>query len=488
MRHPGDFQVGHSGLACRTPTLPKLFKWMGRRIAATKHLAIAIDRRLLPTADDLLRHLHASGHRLSGHMETLVLTLEGWNHGWGGGRHAAPIPTEDLTGRLQEFVMSSCPRLHTVSLSLDKAPSWRVNGPSLWHICLRIPPSTMIVDYYEETGAKQLYEYIEVSGMHSANLPNLQTLFLQGLKEPVELRGIDFRGSHSLEVMNVHDCWINYLSLPPCCQIVVSAQTQFMLGLMDGSRKHPLVSRASHVCLPTDLDVAIYNGDYSTGHMEERQRKFAMGIPDIFPAMRSLRMTWPDDELRCWRFCGIGDRVHCFTGACEPEKVPECGDMEVIRMTCLSRQWQHENLRELLIEGHSLGLTIPALPNLETLLVFCKKNFALDFVDPHRFGHTITKMSVVGEQIHFHRQQHKELCEALTARNLELVGDRNRCIAVHASNKPIPASRELLRQAMQGFACKCRACPSCLGIGKMKLEEEESYACMLEDVATAQVV
>ena len=101
------------------------------------------------------------------------------------------------------------------------------------------------------------------------------------------------------------------------------------------------------------------------------------------------------------------------------------------------------------------------------------------------FGHTITRMSVIGEQIHFHRQQHQELCMALKVRNLELVGDWSRCIALHADNKPMPAIAELLRQAMQGFACQCGACPSCLGIGTRKLEEEGSCACMLEHMATA---
>ena len=141
-------------------------------------------------------------------------------------------------------------------------------------------------------------------------------------------------------------------------------------------------------------------------------------------------------------------------------------------MTCLSRQWQHENLRELLIEGDSLGLTIPALPNLETLLVSCKRSVALDFVDAHSFGHMVTRMSIIGEQIYFHRQQHEELCSVLKSKNLKLVGDLNRCIAIHASEERVPAVAELVRQAMWGFACRCKACPVCLGIGRTKLEED----------------
>ena len=73
-------------------------------------------------------------------------------------------------------------------------------------------------------------------------------------------------------------------------------------------------------------------------------------------------------------------------------------------------------------------------------------------------------MSILGEQIYFHK--HQELCRALKARGLELVGDWNRFIAVHRCSKPAPATSELVQQAVQGLACQCRACPSCLGIGK----------------------
>ena len=109
--------------------------------------------------------------------------------------------------QLQEYVMSVCPKLRTISLSLDKAPSWQVHGPSLRHMCLQIPPSTTIergrLEDFEDASeiipsARHLYSFKEMSGMHSNNLPNLQTLFLQGLREPVEVRGIDFHDSNTL--------------------------------------------------------------------------------------------------------------------------------------------------------------------------------------------------------------------------------------------------------------------------------------------------
>ncbi len=125
---------------------------MGKRIAATKHLAIGIDctSSWLCTPKDIMRYLRKSGHKLNAHMETLIVNqlCQCWlhNQGWTCDnfyrRKDCSIPKEGHTGRLGELVMSSCPRLRTISLTLDKAPSWQVHGPFLRHICLRIPPST----------------------------------------------------------------------------------------------------------------------------------------------------------------------------------------------------------------------------------------------------------------------------------------------------------------------------------------------------------
>ena len=137
--------------------------------------------------------------------------------------------------------------------------------------------------------------------MHSRNLPSLQTLFLRGLREPVRLRGVDFWNSRTLEVVNVRDCWVDGLSVPPFCNVFVSAQSGFIISHLDGFRGHPLVSRAHHVCLPTDLGDNIEVDNYYTKSDEESLRlrqKYALGIPNMFPAMRSLRMTWPSESTR----------------------------------------------------------------------------------------------------------------------------------------------------------------------------------------------
>ena len=373
--------------------------------------------------------------------------------------------------KLQGFVTKSCPKLRTMSLSLGKAPSWRVHGPSLRHMCLHVPSSTAIVasQWPEEPPcAKSMYKFKKMSGMHSRNLPNLQTLFIQGLREPVEVRGVNFQDSNTLEVIDVHDCWIADLSVPLFCKICVSAQSSFCIGHLDGSRGHPLVSRATHVCLPTDLGDCIKVDDNS-GHLHEHHTgrlhgKYAMGIPDMFPAMRSLRMTGPKEDVRYMGYNNYEKVLRCFSN----HAVEESGyaGMALYHMKGLSRRWQHTNLRELIIEGKSLGVTIPALPNLETLLVSCKENVALDFVDAYSLGRTITRMGVIGTAIHFRTQQQQELCTALEARGLRLGGDCERCIAIHQSNGLAPHVDVLHQQAVQGLACQCKACPTCLGIGQ----------------------
>ena len=239
----------------------------------------------------------------------------------------------------------------------------------------------------------------------------------------------------------------------------MSAQSNVFLTHLDGSRGHPIVSGASHVCLPTDLAAEVYDGNYSAEHRKELLQRYAMGIPDMFPAMRRLHMTRPNESIRCGKYDNRKYN-HCFGWTEQNE--PRYGDMRLFNVSGLSRHWQHVNLRELLIEGFSLGITIPALPCLEMLVVFCEKNVALDFIDPKSLGRAIRKMSVV---------QHEELCTALAVRDLNLVGDWSRCIAIHLSNSSVPTAVELREQAQQEFACKCKACPSCLGIGTTVYEE-----------------
>ena len=46
------------------------------------------------------------------------------------------------------------------------------------------------------------------------------------------------------------------------------------------------------------------------------------------------------------------------------------------------------NLKELIIEGMSLKVTVPALPILRTLLVLCAGSVNLEFVDAENLGRT----------------------------------------------------------------------------------------------------
>ncbi len=477
--HISGLQVGHENLAWRTSRWPKLFAWMGKRLGATRHLEIDIDCRGGCSPEELSSLLHSLGHNLNAEMETLILnrTCRCQREYRRYDRSDCHSLTKPITARLQRFVMeeSSCARVHTIWLSLDKVPSWRVHGPSLRHICLRIPPSTSVEHGGwpdEGPSAKRLYKLKRMRGLHSKNLPKLQTLFLQGLREPVELRGVNFRHSSTLKVINVHDCWIDDLALPPACKVFVAAQSDFLIDHMDCAREHPLVSRAKHVCLPFDLGEYISDDDLLLSEETQLRQKYPMGIPDMFAAMRSFHLTQPNKDIRCG-YCRSWDNfLTCFSNhACEESGY---ADVSVYHMRGLSRHWQHVNLRELLIEGDSLGITIPALPKLKTLLVRCKGSVALDFVDADSLGQTITKLSVTGRRIFFNGQQRKKLCTALRTRDLVLDGDWDKCVAVYGSNDPAPTVAELLQQTMQGLACHCKGCPSCLGIGQSMLSEEDS--------------
>ena len=129
---------------------------MSKRIAETTHLAIDLDCRGIYncTSDDILRLLHSSGHQLNPDMEILVLTQTcRCNH-----RHQTldridcNMPTGVIMARLKDFVMPRCPKLHKVGLSLDKAPSWGMHGPTLRHMGLQIPPATIIEQEWPEEG------------------------------------------------------------------------------------------------------------------------------------------------------------------------------------------------------------------------------------------------------------------------------------------------------------------------------------------------
>ena len=440
--------------------LRELFKWVGRRLAASTHLAIHIDYLLWKgfsyrRVDDPLRHFLGSNPMLNINLETLDLTIGDW---WTWFDDAA------LLGWLQDWVLSSCSRLKTMSLPLHKAPTWLMQCPSLQHLCLFFPRNLTKIGLFTELSAS----------VNHMNLPNLQTLFLQG--EGDAIGGIDFQGSDSLGVMHAQNCWLDELLLPPSCQLRVAAQHERLIAQMHRSREHPLVSNASYVSLPTDLAARVIPYGSSDDEDEREPRTSAVGIPDIFSQMCSLHLTWPDEDYRKlpwrsrkkdWDRCMVRDghvvpyHEDCFTS--------------FIPLRCLPKQWRHGNLKELLIEGDKLGVVIPPLPNLATLLVSCKENLALDFTDPDHLGRTITRMVFSARSMHFKAKQKQELCRALKARGLQLAGDcrGSRCRAVQKVDDPNPGIAELEEQHKNGFECKCGACPSCLGIGIEMLERED---------------
>ena len=195
---------------------------------------------------------------------------------------------------------------------------------------------------------------------------------------------------------------------------------------------------------------------------------------DMFRNMRSLHLTHPDITHR---------NTYVLNG--ENRKDDRCtlhheneDTYDFVPLRCFSKQWQHVNLRELLIEGSSLGVTIPALPNLETLLISCNTDLALDFVDPKYLGRTITRMDFSAQQMDICTDQKQELYKALSARGLELAGDwmsyfYTRLVAVQTRDYPNYRAAEAVKEYTRGFECTCRACPSCLGIGIKMLERED---------------
>ena len=322
-------------------------------------------------------------------------------------------------GWLQDKVMASCSRLQTVSMSLEKAPAWLMKGLSLRHICLYFPKD-------------QTYNglFAELSGFHSSNLPNLQTLFLQGSPFQSRMRSINFKESEKLEVVHIQDLWVDELLLMPFCKVCVSAQSSDFIVRMDKSREHPLVSSASRVSLPIDLAERVvpegyYLEDTYDEDEDEKLWRSAIGIPDIFPAMRSLYLTEPHRAFRP-SFCFFWDDdgqiyEQCLRGDFTERYQHDCA-MSLVSLECFSQHWRHTNLRELVIEGRRLRVTVPALPNLETLLVSRSGNVALDFKDPQYLGRTITRMMVRGDRIHSFKKQRRELRNALKARSIELLG------------------------------------------------------------------
>ena len=405
----------------RQACLPEIFTWISKRIEATIQLSIHISYpdwdRQNPgcTPDDLLERLCSSGHELNANMKTIEqLTAED---------DAGAVQL----GWLQDWVIAQCSRLGTVSLPLEKAPAWLMCSPTLQHICLYFPP---------DQTAQGLFA--ELSGLDGKNLPNLRTLYLKGSSEPLELECVTFQDSERLEAVHISDCWVDDLSLPPSCKLSVSAQSSFLMVRMAENEEHPLVRRANYVCLPTDL------ADSS--------------IPEVFSSMHSLRLTRPHDAYRPssesdWR--GNSDHMRCFMWGYTGEPCPYYA-MGVHVLTCLAPQWQHGNLRELLIEGNCLKIVIPLFPCLKVLLVSCKNHVAVEFMDPAGLGRTITRLSISGKKIRCKMQQQQVLCKALRARKLRLGGDWSRHVTIHALGHQSYA-------VAADIGCACKACPPCLG-------------------------
>ena len=247
--------------------LPGLFAWMGKRIQATQHLALHVEPDGWPTEhpEDLLSHLLSSGRKPNAHMGTLDLTLAYDN----------PYATEaTLMAGVRDCVLAHCSRLGTVSLPLEKAPSWLMDCLALRHVCLFFPR------HQTERGL-----FSELPTLNSKTLPNLQTLMLHGSNEPLEIRCVNFQDSERLEVAHLQDCWVEDLSLPPCCRICVSAQVSNFIVHMDEAREHLLVSKASYQCLPNDLAERVapegfYLDDEFDQFEEEGLQKIS--TPDVY--------------------------------------------------------------------------------------------------------------------------------------------------------------------------------------------------------------
>ena len=193
-----------------------------------------------------------------------------------------------------------------------------------------------------------------------------------------------------------------------------------------------------------------------------------MGIPNIFSAMCSLHLTRPQDAFRPpsslkWGDDGDANEEVFRTDFEEEHQLAHA--MSLIPLRCLSPQWQHDKLRDLTIEGEGLGVLIPALPCLKSLLISCAGDVAIDFIDPVHLGHTITRLNISGRRIWIDVQQQHELCKALMVRNLELGGDWSQCVMLHASGHPVATM-------VNEYKCMCKACPQCLGI-----EAESKHCC-----------
>ncbi len=210
--------------------LQELFTWIGNRLQATKHLAIHIDCRVWGgSSESLLMHLLRSGHKLNANMETLDLTIEGWHPN---------NPNESLLGPLQALVTSSCHKLNTISLFLDRYPLHFPNCIFLRHICLYVLPPCQ---WWEGDPV------VELPGLNSRNLPNLRSVFLQGNDAPVHLTCLDFSDSNSLEVVRVHDCSFADHILPPSCEIHFLGRSSPFIRMLKEQKHQPLVKRAKHV-------------------------------------------------------------------------------------------------------------------------------------------------------------------------------------------------------------------------------------------------
>ncbi|CAL5224369.1 g7044 [Coccomyxa viridis] len=273
--------------------LPELLTWVGRRLKATTHLAIHIDyplwqeySRCTVNVDDSdpLSHLLSSDPGLNVNLETLDLAMGDW---WSDYDDVAHLSW------LRDWVLHSGPRLKTVSLALERAPTWLMQCSSLRHLCLYFPCRLAASKDDAVLDSRDSIIFTDLpSNLNDVNLPNLQTLFLQGVGH--DLGGINFQGSGSLEVVHVKNCWLNEFYVPPSCELRVSAQSERLIMRMDKSRAHPLVGNASYVCLPTNLAERVTpDGCCSDDDEEIELRESAVGIPDIFSNMRSLRLTYP---------------------------------------------------------------------------------------------------------------------------------------------------------------------------------------------------
>ena len=81
---------------------------------------------------------------------------------------------------------------------------------------------------------------------------------------------------------------MNEIEVRLSCKICVSAQSSLFIAHVDGSREHPLVSKATHVCLPIDLGERVYRDGVNVSRTSKKEHRLRWVM-----SMRRTRMRGP---------------------------------------------------------------------------------------------------------------------------------------------------------------------------------------------------